>query len=98
MGRRRGFTLIELLVVIAIIGILISMLLPSLGKARDAARQIKDASAIRNSVQGMVMFAGTHDDSYPLPSRLDKGDQTVAVGGQAPIVKDNTGNIYSLMV
>ena len=97
MGRK-GFTLIELLVVIAIIGILVSLLLPSLGKARDAARQIKDASNIRSTIQGMVIWATTHDDNYPLPSRLDRGDQTMAVGGQSSGVKDNTGNIFSVMV
>jgi prepilin-type N-terminal cleavage/methylation domain-containing protein len=97
-GRAGGFTLIELLVVIAIISLLISILLPSLGKARDAARQIKDASNIRSTLQGMVIWAGSHDDNYPLPSMVDKGDQTIAVGSQPAVVKDNTGNIFSILV
>jgi prepilin-type N-terminal cleavage/methylation domain-containing protein len=98
MKKNRAFTLIELLVVIAIIALLVGILLPALGKARASARQLKDATQIRNVVQAMVVFAQNNQDSYPLPSRLDASNTTINNHGNDIARKDNTGNVLSILI
>ncbi len=92
----RAFSLVELLVVIAIIALLIGILVPTLGKARDTARRAKDSAQIRSVLQGSSIQAGNNDGAFPIPSQIDISNSTVDVDN--PQEKDNTGNIMSLLV
>ncbi len=65
MSRQRAFTLVELLVVIGIIALLISILLPTLGKAREAANRAVCASNLRQIGTAMVMYSHDHKDWLP---------------------------------
>ena len=57
VSRSPGFTLVELLVVIAIIAVLIALLLPSLNKARRAAKAIQCMSNLRQLGAAYIMYA-----------------------------------------
>ncbi len=96
--RRRAFTLIELLVVVAIIALLIGILLPSLGKARESAKRVKTQATMKEAGHGLAVF-GTENEpdlkgqEYP-PSTLDQDptvsgedDMTYGIGGAQWLVR-----------
>lgn len=64
-SRGVGFTLIELLVVISIIALLISILLPALASAREAAKDLECSSRVRSMVLAWQLYAQDNADTPP---------------------------------
>ncbi|MBX3444009.1 MAG: DUF1559 domain-containing protein [Planctomyces sp.] len=97
--RRRGFTLIELLVVIAIIAILVSLLLPAVQQAREAARRTQCKNNLRQL--GLALFNYESSMRCLPPTALiyrrpEGGLWTSYVGPHARILPYiDQGNLYN---
>ena len=78
---RAGFTLVELLVVIGIIAVLLAILLPTLGRAREQAHRTTCLANLRSLGQAMYLYAGTHRDRLPNSNLNNTWDATL--GGRA---------------
>lgn len=92
----RAFTLIELLVVIAIIALLVGILLPALGKARQSARSAACASNARQMGLSMTMYAQTWRDWYPVLPRPTSGQYSSPNNMDGQFLYGGVAGLFSL--
>ena len=105
--RRPGFTIVELLVVVSIIALLIAILLPAIGKARDAARMTQSQGNLRNLSVACDTYAADWGDrqwtAVPDDAGLVNGDgieygEKVGCMGQMFVGYDAEGDLWAWWV
>ena len=95
----KAFTLVELLVVIGIISLLTSILLPSIGRARQQAATVACASNIRQLCTGLINYASENKGRFPPNFTANDPGQywydDVRVGGYLAPEGIRKGNVFA---
>ncbi len=77
VGTLRAFTIVELLVVVALVTMLVGMMLPALGNARESARSARCAQHQRQLTIALTSYTGDHDGRF-VPNRMHLPDNSAA--------------------
>ena len=98
MRHRKGFTLIELLVVIAIIALLVSILMPGLGRARELARRARCMSNLSGVGKALAIYINDGaNDEWPWLTTLNRDTKTGENRGEPAGPHGATALMYMLI-
>lgn len=95
MRNSRGMTFVDVAAVLVCTCALGPTLFPFLEKGRQTAQREQDALQLGSITDAMNIYALGANGSYPRPSQIDLANATVR---SVPFSKDNTGNIFSILI
>ena len=95
MHGRRGITILEVVIALAMIVALIVWFCISTLSSRRTAARLKDAQTLKDIHRAMVVWSNNGVGEFPLPSRMDLFNHTIAAEDRA---KNTTANIFSVLV